>query len=142
MEIADVRNRLTQTIERARRQAAVRRARNDEASRAFDAFLEHSAIPLFKQIANVLKIENYPFTVFTPSGSVRLMSDRGADDYIELSLDTTGDAPRVVGHISRSRGRRVVDAERVIGDGGEPEGLTEEELLAFMLKELEPFVER
>jgi hypothetical protein len=141
MEIADVRNRLTQTIERSRRDAAARRTRNDEAGRAFETFLDRSAVPLFKQIGNVLKIEGYQFTVFTPSGSVRLMSDRSADDYIEVSLDTSGVAPLVIGHISRSRGRRVVDAERVIGDG-EPEGLTEENLFAFMLKELEPFVER
>ena len=98
-------------------------------------------MPLFKQIGNVLKIEGYLFTVFTPSGSVRLMSDRSADDYIEVSLDTSGAEPRVIGHVSHSRGRRVIDAERVIGDG-EPENLTEEDLLAFMLKELEPFVER
>ena len=142
MEIADVRNRLTQTIERSRREAAARRTRNDEAARAFETFLDRSAVPLFKQIANVLKIENYSFTVFTPSGSVRWMSDRNADDYIEVSLDTSGGAkPRVIGHVRNSRGRRVVDAERVIGEG-EPESLTEEDLLAFMLKELEPFVER
>jgi hypothetical protein len=141
MEIADVRNRLHQTIERARREAAARRTRNDEAGRAFETFLDRWAVPLFKQLGNVLKIEGYQFTVFTPSGSVRLMSDRSADDYIDVFLDTSGAAPRVVGHISRSRGRRVVDAERVIGDGA-PESLTEEDLLAFMLKELEPFVER
>ena len=96
-------------------------------------------MPLFKQVANVLRIGGYLFTVFTPSGSVRLMSDRSAEDYIEVSLDTTGDRPQVIGHASRSRGRRVVDAERAIGEPGE---LTEEELLAFLLKELEPFVER
>jgi hypothetical protein len=141
MEIADVRNRLTQTIERSRREAAARRTRNDEAVRAFATFLDRSAVPLFKQIGNVLKIEGYQFTVFTPSGSVRLMSDRSADDYIEVSLDTSGAAPCVIGHVSRSRGRRVVDVERVVGNG-EPESLTEEELLAFMLKELEPFVAR
>lgn len=141
MEIADVRNRLTQTIERSRRGAAARRTRNDQAAKAFETFLDRSAVPLFKQIGNVLKIENYPFTVFTPSGSVRLMSDRSADDYIEVSLDTSGAEPRVIGHVRNSRGRRVVDAERVIGDG-EPENITEEDLLAFMLKELEPFVER
>ena len=141
MEIADVRNRLTQTIERSRREAAARRTRNDEATLTFETFLDRSAVPLFKQIGNVLKIEGYSFTVFTPSGSVRLMSDRSADDYIEVSLDTSGATPRVIGHVSRSRGRRVIDAERLIGNG-EPESLTEEELLAFMLKELEPFVER
>lgn len=141
METGDVRRRLQQTIERARRRAAERRARNDETTRAFDDFLDRVAVPLFKQIANVLKIEGYPFTVFTPSGSVRLMSDKSADDFIELALDTSDRDPRIMAHVSRSRGRRVVDDEQVVGSG-RPEALTDEELLTFLLKVLEPFVER
>jgi hypothetical protein len=35
----------------------------------------------------------------------------------------------------------VIDAEHVVGSG-DPESMTEEDLLAFLLKELEPFVER
>ena len=139
MEIADVRKRVNQAVERAKRRAAERRARSDEATRAYDAFLEGTAVPLFRQLSNVLRAQGYMFTVFTPSGSVRLMSDRGGEDYIELTLDTTGPAPAVVGHSSRARGRRVVEAEHAIGD---PARLTEEDVLAFVLKELEPFVER
>jgi len=141
MQTGDVRRRLQQTIERAKRGAGERRARADEASRAFTAFLDEVAVPLFKQIANVLKVEGYSFTVFTPSGSVRLMSDKSADDYIEIALDTVGDNPRVMAHISRSRGRRVVDEEKIVGPGT-PEAVGEEDLFAFLLKELEPFVER
>jgi hypothetical protein len=96
-------------------------------------------VPLFRQVANALKAEGYAFTVFTPSGSVRLMSDRTAEDYIELTLDTSDDPPRVMGQISRTRGRRVIDTERSIGA---PDALTEEQLLDFLLKELEAFVER
>jgi hypothetical protein len=141
MEISEVRKKVRDTIERARRQAAERRQRNDEAARLFTRFLEDVAVPLFKQLANVLKIEGYPFTVFTPSGGVRLMSDRSADDYVEITLDTSADAPRITGRISRSRGRRVVDAERVVGHG-DPASVGEDDLLAFVLKELEPFVEK
>jgi len=141
MQTGDVRKRLQQTIERAKRGAADRRTRNDEATRVFTAFLDDVAVPLFKQIANVLKIEGYPFTVFTPSGSVRLMSDRSSDDYIEIALDTAAENPRVMAHISRSRGRRVVDEEKVVAAGA-PEAIGEEDLFAFLLKELEPFVER
>ena len=141
METGEVRKRLQHAIERARRGAADRRARNDEATRAFDDFLDRVAVPLFKQIANVLKIEGYPFTVFTPAGSVRLMSDKSADDFIELALDTSDREPRIMAHISRSRGRRVVDEEQAVGTG-RPEALTEEDLLTFMLKALAPFVER
>jgi hypothetical protein len=141
MEIADVRRRIHETIERAKRAAAERRTRGDEASRAFDMFLESTAVPLFRQVANVLKAEGYHFTVFTPAGAVRLMSDRSGEDYIEIILDSSGDAPRVMGRTRRSRGRRVVDAERVVGSG-QPELVREEDVLAFLSKELEPFVER
>ena len=89
MEIADVRKRLLHMIERAKRQAAERRARTDEASRAFDTFLETIAVPLFRQVANSLRADGYLFNVFTPSGSVRLMSDRGAEDFIEVTLDSS-----------------------------------------------------
>ncbi len=140
MEIADVKRQVHETIERARRHAAGRRAANDDASRAFDEFLEVRAVPLFRQIANVLKVENYHFTVFTPSRSVRLMSDRNADDYLEVGLDTSGTSPRVTLHVSRSRGSRVIDEEKQIP--GNPAAITDEELLAVVLKELEPFVER
>ena len=66
------------------------------------------------------------------------MSDRSAEDFIEVVLDASGDAPHVVGHTSRSRGRRVVESERAIG---EPESLTAEDLLEFLAKELEAFVD-
>ena len=139
MEISAVRRRLTETIDRAKKHAAERRARGDQATRDFEVFLQKIAVPLFKQVAGALKAEGYPFTVFTPSGSVRLMSDRNAEDFIELSLDTGDDSPRVMAQVSRARGRRVIDAERPVG---EPGALTEEELLEFLIKELEAFVER
>jgi len=141
MEISDVRRGIRETIDRARRHAAERRKRNDDAALAFERFLTTVAIPLFKQIANVLKIEGYPFTVFTPSGGVRLMSDRSADDFVEITLDTSDNAPRAIARISRSRGRRAVDAERTIA-GGDPAVISDEELLAFMTEVLEPFVEK
>lgn len=139
METSEVRKRLNHTIERAKKNAAERRARRDEAGRVFEIFLSSTAVPLFRQVANILKSDAYPFTVFTPSGSVRLMSDRTAEDFIELFLDTSGDLPQVIGHSSHSRGRRVLESERAIGAPGD---LSEEEVLAFLLRELEQFVER
>jgi hypothetical protein len=139
MEISLVRKRLTETIERAKQQAAERRGRSDQASRDFTVFLQKVAVPLFRQVANALKADGYAFTVFTPSDSVRLMSDRSADDYIELTVDTAENPPRVVAQISRTRGRRVIDAEHAVGA---PDAVTEEQLLDFLVKELEAFVER
>jgi hypothetical protein len=139
MEISDIKRRVVETIERARHQAAERRARTDEATREYASFLDQIAIPVFRQVANVLRSEGYPFTVFTPGGSVRLMSDRTAEDYIELALETGGSDPVVSGHISRSRGRRIVESEQEIGS---PAALGEDDVLSFVLKALTPLVER
>jgi hypothetical protein len=139
METSEIRKRLHHTIERAKRNAAERRARSDQAGRAFETFLSAVAVPIVRQVANILRSDGYLFTVFTPSASVRLMSDRTPEDFIELFLDTSGDAPQVIGHTSYSRGRRVLESERAIGA---PDELSEEAVLAFLLKELEAFVER
>ena len=139
MEIADVRKRITATIERARQRAAERRTRADDAARAYSTFLDTIAVPMFKQVANVLRADGYQFSVFTPSGSVRLMSERTAEDFIELTLDTTGDVPQVIGRSSRSRGRRVSENERAVGS---PAALSENDLLDYLAKELEALIER
>jgi len=139
MEISDIKRRVVETIEQARHQAAERRARTDEATREYAVFLDQIAIPVFRQVANVLRSEGYPFTVFTPGGSVRLMSDRTAEDYIELALETGGSDPVVAGHTSRSRGRRIVESELEIGP---PSALGEDDVLSFVLKALTPLVER
>jgi len=140
MEISAVRRQIHETIERAKRRRAMdRRTRVDEARRAFATFLEQTAIQLFRQIDNVLRVEGFLFTLLTPADSVRLMSDRRAEDYIEIRLDTSGDAPHVLGHVSHARASGVVDSEHAIGD---PETLTEADLLAFVVSALEPLVER
>jgi hypothetical protein len=141
METSVLRKRLNETIEAARRTAAERRTRADEAARAYSQFLDTIATPLFKQVSNVLKASGYSFTVFTPSGAVRLMSEKGPEDYIELSLDTSGEEPMVLGRSSHARGRRVIENERAIAEISVAH-LTEEHVLQYLLKELEPFVER
>ena len=141
MEVSEVRRRVGEVIERSRRDAAGRRTLSDEASREWPAFLDRVAVPIFRQVANVLKVQNYAFTVFTPGSGVRLMSDRRQEDFIELTLDTTGREPAVVGRASYVRGGDVVVAEKVLGDGPIP-SVTEEQVLVFVLDSLAPFVER
>jgi hypothetical protein len=141
METSVVRRRLMETMERAKRMAAERRARSDEASREYAVFLEGIAIPLFRQVSGALKASGYPYSVITPSGSVRLASDKSGDDYIELALDTSGDEPLVIGHSRRSRGRRVMESERPIGTGAVRD-LTDEHVLDFLMLELEPLLDR
>ena len=142
MEISDVRRQVRETIDRAKRSAAERRTLVDDVTRDYETFLSGIAIPLFRQIASVLRSENHMFTVFTPAGSVRLMSDRSGEDYIELTLDTTGQQPQVIGRASRSRGRRVIESEAPLAVAEAVRDLTEQHVLAFVMKELEPFVER
>ena len=40
-----------------------------------------------QQVANVLRVEGYPFVVHTPAGSVRLASEKSGNDYVELRLE-------------------------------------------------------
>ena len=142
MEVSLVRNRLRRAIDAARERAQQRRLQASDAERAYDAFLQHVATPVIRQMANALKVEGYAFTVFTPGGGLRLASDRGRDDYIEFALDTSAEPPQVMGRISHTRGSRTREYEQPIKPGAPPEALTEEDVLAFLLEALQPWLER
>jgi hypothetical protein len=141
METSTVRNRLRDTIERAKRGAAERRAAADAAKGEYSEFLHEVAIPLFRQLANALKVAGHPFIVNTPADSVSLVSERAADDFLVLSLDTAAEQPHVVLRTSRSRGRKLFESERPVGKGPIAE-ISDELLLDVVLKELEPFVDK
>jgi hypothetical protein len=140
MEVSIVRNRVRALLDQSKRPAeerrAARRAQMDAAAREYETFLERNAVPLFKQLANVLRVEGYQFDVFTPGGSVRLMAPRGNDDYIELLLDTNGDAPKLLGRVSRSRAGNVSQTELVLNATADIADLTEEDVLSFVLSAL------
>lgn len=139
METSEVRRRVTAAIDRAKRSAADRKSRNDEAEREYATFLNRVAVPIFRQVADSLKPAGYAFRVFTPGGSVRLMSESRAEDYIELTLDTTGNHPAVIGTSSIVRGHRVVVSERPVSEQS-VQDVTEDDVLEFVTKELEAFV--
>ena len=142
MEVSEVRRRLQSTISAARERAKGRRGQTAEAEQAFKTFLTEVATPVFKQVANVLKTENYAFTLFTPRASLRLASDHGRDDFIEIALDATADPPGVVGRVSRTRGSRTLTDERPLRPGAKPDAVSEEDVLTFLLQALEPWLER
>jgi len=142
VEVSLVRNRLNRAIEVARERAQQRRQRTATAEQSYETFLEEVATPVTRLIANSLKVENYAFTVFTPSGGLRLASDRGRDDYVEFALDAAADPPQVVGRISRSRGSRTLDEERPVKPGTPLDELSEEDVLTFLLDVLQPWLER
>ena len=138
---ADVRQRVLQTIQAARRAAEARRARAAEAERDGSAVLAEVVAPACRAVAAVLKAEGYGFRVLTPAGSVRLARDAATEDFIEIALDTTRDPPALVGRVSRAWGRRVLIDEQVVREAPIG-GLTEDEAIAMVLERLGPFVER
>jgi hypothetical protein len=139
-----VRQAVLGLLKRVRQPAADRRenrrTQTDQATREYEVFLSRIAVPLFKQVANVLRAENYAFDVSTPGGSVRLTAGHSHDNYIEIVLDTGGVAPKLLGRASHTRSGDVIQTELVLNATTDIEALTEEDLLGFVLAELEPFV--
>jgi hypothetical protein len=129
-------------IDRAKARSQQHRLHAAEAERAYAAFLEEVATPTTRMMANVLKAEGYPFTVSTPSGGLRLASDRGRDDYVEFALETNGDSSIVIGRIRYTRGSRTLEDERPIRAGASPQDLSDTDVLAFLVSALEPWLER
>lgn len=142
MEVSEVRRQLKHAMDRAKARAQQKRNDAAEAERAYAAFLEQVATPIIRMLANALKAEGYPFTVSTPSGGLRLASDRGRDDYIELALDASGDKPTAVGRVRHTRGSRTLEDERPIKSGAAPQDLTEADVLSFLVNALDPWLER
>ena len=142
MEIPDIRRRLRHALEQARRDSAERRARADLASTAYTAFLRDIATPVFRMFASVVKAEGHPFAIATPAGTVRLASERHADDFIEIWLDTSLDPPEVATRVSRMRGRDLTTKEGVLREGAPINGLTDEDVFALLLANIGALVER
>jgi len=141
METSEVRRRLLQAISRAKQEASTRRAEADRAATDFERFLEDVAAPVVRQFAGALRAEGYPFQIATPAGLLRLESERSRQDTIEIALDTS-ERPVVVGRTSRGRGRRLVSEERPLRESTAIADLTDEDVLAYLLSVIPPFVER
>ena len=141
-EVSEVRQRVLTMIERAGRDAAERRARADVAVAQGGRFLQDTVIPLVRQVLSVLRVEGFQFQLSTPPGSVRLVSVKHHEDFIDFAVDATLDPVTIVTHVSRLRGQRVSTTERPLADGVPVNQLTEEHVLAFLLAALPPFVAR
>jgi hypothetical protein len=142
MEVADVRRRLRMAIEETRKRADERRARNDEASRVWERILPDVAVPAFHQVAQALNAEGYRFQVVTPGAAVRLVPERGGDEFVELALETDGDEPAVMIRSTRGRGRRTVTSERALTVRPAVDGLTDDAVVTELVEELKPFLQR
>jgi hypothetical protein len=142
MEVSQVNKRLTMAIEQARARAQTRRQTAASAEKAYGVFLETLATPVARQVANALKVAGIAFTLGTPGGGLRLSADRGRDDFIEFVLDASGDLPQAAGRISLSRGSRTIDEVVPVKPGAAIEELTEDDVLDFLVRALEPWLER
>jgi hypothetical protein len=142
VDVAEVRKRLIHTIDQLKKDAAVRRQAADRAAADYETFLDTIALPVFRVFASALRPQGYGFQLHTPAGSVRLASERAADDFIELTLDTTRQPPTVIGRVSYRRGSRLVERDRPIREDQAIGDLTEEDVLTFLFGAIEPFVER
>lgn len=141
-DIADIRRRVRQRIEDARRRAAERRTQIDAAERDFAQFLAAVATPLFRQFAQALTAEGYPFSVNSPAGKLRLVSERSRNDYIEIELDPFLDPPQAIGRANRTHGTRTVTSEKPVRPGAEVHELTEADVLDYLTAEIAALVER
>ena len=142
MEISDIRRRLRMALEQAKKTTTERRVRADAAAVAYSAFLRDIGTPVFRMFANVAKAENYACTVFTPAEGVRLVSERHAEDAIEIWLDTSLDPPKIATRVSRVRGRNVTTTEGLLRPESPIDSLTDEDVLAFLLENIGTLVER
>jgi len=139
-DVGLVRKRIRAEIDKVRRDQADRRGRVAEATAAYDNFLQNAAIPVFRMFANILKAEGLNFEVMTPSGGVRLQSERHRDEAIEMELDTTADPPQPLVTVTRARGSRIVQSERTIKGSNPLAQLTEDDVVEMLLDEMRPWL--
>ena len=139
-ELADLRRRVRQAMQDAKQKAAARRAARDEASQAWATAVAEVVEPAATNVAAAFTGEGMPFRLDTPRGTIRLVSERSADDYIEIVLDDSDerDAPEVIGRSVRARGRQSVTVvEELLGP---PSQLTEDRVIAFFMNAIDPWI--
>ena len=143
MDVSDLRKRIIHALDAARKDATDRRQTVDDARVAFETFLERIAGPLFKQAATVLRGEGHDFTLHTPADSVRLVPDRSPQEFIEVELHVSGGTPQVIGRTQLLRGGKdPLVEERPLAPGKPISDLTENDVTAFLVKEIPRLVAR
>lgn len=139
-ELTDLRRRVRQAIQDAKRKAADRRTARDEASKAWATAVAEVVEPEATVMAAALTGEGLPFRLETPRGTIRLVSERSADDYIEIVLDESDERemPEVIGRSVIGRGRQSVTVnEEVLGA---PSDLAADRVAAFFLNAIGPWI--
>lgn len=139
-ELAELRRRVRQQMQDAKRRKAERREARDVAAKAWDTAVAEVVEPAATQMAAALTGEGLPVRLETPRGTIRLVSQRSADDYIELVLDTDDEqeSPEVIGRTVVGRGRQSVTVmEEPLGAPG---SLTDDSVTEFLLRAVGPWI--
>jgi hypothetical protein len=143
MDVSELRKRILHELDDARRDASVRRQARSEAEQQWETFLSAVAVPLFRQAADVLKAERQLFSVETPAGSVKLVSDGSPQTFLEFVLDLSGASPEVMGRLSVSQGRgRQSLEEQPVAPGRAVADVGENEVAGFLVAHVPKLVVR
>jgi hypothetical protein len=143
MNVSELRKRILHALDDARRDASVRRQARSEAEEQWETFLSTVAVPLFRQAVDVLRAERQLFSVETPAGSVKLVSDSSPQTFLEVVLDLSGASPEVMGRLSVSQGRgRQSLEERPVAPGRAVAEIGEDEVAAFLVTQVPKLVVR
>jgi len=143
MDVSDLRKRILHALDEARRDASSRRQSRTDAEKAWETYLSSVAVPLCRQAAQVLRAEGQLFSVHTPAGTVRLVSDGSPETFLELALDLSASSPQAIGRLSLSQGRgRQIVEEHPVAAGKPVTELAEEDLAAFLVTAVPKLVVR
>jgi len=134
MDVSDLRQKILRALEASRLESANKRTEADIAKAAFENLLTEVVVPLLQQAQNVLKAERHMFTVHSPAGSARLVSDANPETFLEFVLDTTGGRPQVLSRSSVARGaKRVSIDEQPVGTAKTIQELTEQDFATLLV---------
>ena len=134
MDVSDLRQRILRALDAARLESASKRSEADIAKAAYETLLTDVVVPLLRQAQAVLKAERHAFTVHSPAGSARLVSDAHPDTFLEFVLDTSGDRPQVLSRTSVARGaKRVSIDERPVGTAKNVNELGEQDFATLLV---------
>ena len=141
LENSEIRRQVRLMIAESKRGGEERRARAESEVRVGKRLLRTVVVPMFKTVAEALKVEGYAFRISTPVDSVRISVEGSGENFIEMIFDSAHDQLALRGRVSRLRGRQVLVDERSISAGSELSFLEDEQVLEFLLAELQPFVD-
>jgi len=143
MDVSELRQKILRAIDEGRPDdRAKRRAEVDTAKAAYARFLEHVAVPLFRQAQSILKAESRPFTVYAPADGVKLVSDASSSTFLEFVLDTAGERPQVIARVSRALPKGVTVEEQSLAPGKAIAELGDDDVAGFFVKEIPKLVKK